>query len=129
LLGEGGDIFVLDMGKQIKIKDLAEKMIRLSGKVPYKDIDIIYTGLRPGEKLSETLFHQHEAKENTPVAKIFKAKYREHAWAEVCNVFDAISAGFNKGCITSVLSVAATLVPEYTNHINPVLLNVANEEA
>ncbi|WP_396150842.1 polysaccharide biosynthesis protein [Flavobacterium sp.] len=52
-MGVGGEIYIFDMGKPIFIKDLAEKMIRLSGKEPYEDIDIIYTGLRPGEKLYE----------------------------------------------------------------------------
>lgn len=52
-MGTGGEIFVFDMGKPIFIKDLAEKMIRLSGKEPYEDIDIVFTGLRPGEKLYE----------------------------------------------------------------------------
>jgi FlaA1/EpsC-like NDP-sugar epimerase len=54
-MGSGGEIFVFDMGKPILIRELAEKMIRLSGKEPYKDIDIIYSGLRPGEKLYEEL--------------------------------------------------------------------------
>lgn len=54
-MGKGGEIFVFDMGDPIKIKDLAEKMIRLSGKLPHKDIAIQYTGLRPGEKLYEEL--------------------------------------------------------------------------
>jgi FlaA1/EpsC-like NDP-sugar epimerase len=52
-MGSGGEIYIFDMGKPIFIKDLAEKMIRLSGKEPYTDIDIVYTGLRPGEKLYE----------------------------------------------------------------------------
>lgn len=54
-MGKGGEVFVFDMGEPIKIKDLAEKMIRLSGKIPGKDIQIEYTGLRPGEKLYEEL--------------------------------------------------------------------------
>ena len=54
-MGAGGEIFVFDMGKPILIRELAEKMIRLSGKEPYKDIEIIYSGLRPGEKLYEEL--------------------------------------------------------------------------
>lgn len=64
-LGSGGETFVLDMGEPIKIKDLAEKMIRLSGKIPEVDIKIEYTGLRPGERLQETLFYQNEQLANT----------------------------------------------------------------
>lgn len=57
-MGEGGEVFVLNMGQQMRIVDLAEDLIRLSGLEPYKDVDIVFTGIRPGEKLSETLWDQ-----------------------------------------------------------------------
>lgn len=71
LLGKGGEIFVLDMGEQVKIVDLAKLFIRLSGFIPEKDIKIIYTGLRPGEKLDEELFTDKENLVKTQNKKIF----------------------------------------------------------
>ena len=72
-LGEGGEVFVLEMGKPVKIVDLAKNMIKLSGHVPGKDIKIEFTGLRPGEKLFEELMTAEEGTEVTTHAKIRKA--------------------------------------------------------
>ena len=72
-LGEGGEVFVLEMGKPVKITDLAKNMIKLSGHVPEKDIKIEFTGLRPGEKLYEELMTAEEGTEVTTHAKIRKA--------------------------------------------------------
>jgi len=79
-MGSGGEIFVLDMGEPVKISYLAEQMIRLSGKEPGVDIEIVYTGLRPGEKLFEELFHEKERLVGTPHQKVFLARYREVDW-------------------------------------------------
>ena len=73
LLGRGGEVFVLDMGEQVKVVDLARNMIVLSGLVPDQDIQIVYSGLRPGEKLYEELFEETEQVEPTPHAKIRRA--------------------------------------------------------
>ncbi len=73
VLGQGGEVFVLDMGEQIKIVDLARNMIVLSGLVPGKDIEIVFTGLRPGEKLYEELFDEQEQVKPTAHAKINRA--------------------------------------------------------
>jgi FlaA1/EpsC-like NDP-sugar epimerase len=74
-MGEGGEIYVLDMGESIKINYLAEQMIRLSGLIPNKDINIEYTGLRPGEKMYEELFYGNEMREKTEHNKILLAKH------------------------------------------------------
>jgi FlaA1/EpsC-like NDP-sugar epimerase len=76
VIGAGGEIFVLDMGEPVKIAYLAEQMIRLSGKHPGEDVEIIYTGLRPGEKLHEELFHDAEHFASTGHAKIQQAHPR-----------------------------------------------------
>ena len=70
-MGRGGEVFVLDMGEPIRIEDLAKDLIRLSGLEPGRDIDIVFTGLRPGEKLSEELFAKQEAYARTHHEKIF----------------------------------------------------------
>ena len=71
---KGGEIFVLDMGKPVKILDLAEKFIKLSGYEPYKDIDIVFTGLRPGEKLYEELLMNEEGLNATENNLVYIAK-------------------------------------------------------
>lgn len=82
-MGNGGEIFVFDMGKSVKIVDLAEKMIKLSGYVPYQDIDIKFTGLRPGEKLYEELLNDLENTLPTHHEKIMIAKVRENDYEQV----------------------------------------------
>jgi FlaA1/EpsC-like NDP-sugar epimerase len=82
-MGKGGEIFVFDMGKPVKIVDLAYKMIRLAGKVPDVDIKIAYSGLRPGEKLYEELLNNSENTLPTYHEKILIATVREYDFAWV----------------------------------------------
>ncbi|MDY6856655.1 MAG: nucleoside-diphosphate sugar epimerase/dehydratase [Thermodesulfobacteriota bacterium] len=76
-MGKGGDLFLLDMGEQIKVYDVACELIRLSGLEPEKDIPIVYTGIRPGEKFTEELLATDEEIEHTGHPKIFKIKTKE----------------------------------------------------
>lgn len=88
VMGEGNEIFVFDMGKPVKIANLARRMIELAGLVPDQDIQIEYTGLRPGEKLYEELLATKENTLPTPNEKIFRAHVREYERAEVVTAID-----------------------------------------
>lgn len=88
VMGEGNEIFVFDMGKPVKIADLARRMIELAGLVPDQDIKIEYTGLRPGEKLYEELLATKENTLPTPNEKIFRAHVRDYERDEVVKAID-----------------------------------------
>jgi FlaA1/EpsC-like NDP-sugar epimerase len=79
-MGTGGEIFIFDMGKPVRIVDLAKKMIRLAGLVPDEDIRIVYTGLRPGEKLYEELLNKEEKTLPTHHEKIKIARVIPCSW-------------------------------------------------
>ncbi|WP_442589147.1 polysaccharide biosynthesis protein [Pedobacter sp. AW31-3R] len=84
-MGKGGEIFIFDMGKSVKIVELAKKMIRLAGLVPNHDIKIQYTGLRPGEKLFEELLNDNENTMPTHHDKIMIGKVREYIFNEIAS--------------------------------------------
>ena len=111
-MGNGGEIFVLDMGQPVKISYLAEQMIRLSGRTPDEDIKITYTGLRPGEKLYEELFYKNENRKETEHPKILLANHPVIDWMNLENhiseLEDAVS-NFDDNEISRLLS---ELVPE-----------------
>jgi len=111
--GSGGEIFVLDMGEPIKINYLAEQMIRLAGKVPGQDIQIQYTGLRPGEKLFEELFHSSEHLEVTEHAKLFKSSYRQMDWNELAQTLRMLNAACEAYHTDELFVLLKSLVPEF----------------
>lgn len=113
VLGQGGEIFALDMGEPVKIAYLAEQMIRLAGKVPDRDVAITYTGLRPGEKLFEELFHEHESYENTAHRKIFLASSRSVPWAELTAVMKRAEQASLRYDEPEILRCLKQLVPEF----------------
>ncbi|GKG75328.1 polysaccharide biosynthesis protein [Parabacteroides sp. AM58-2XD] len=85
-MGKGNEIFVFDMGTPVKIADLARRMIELAGLVPGEDIEIQYTGLRPGEKLYEELLATKENVLPTENEKIYRAQVREYDYDDICTV-------------------------------------------
>ena len=89
-MGKGGEIFVLDMGQPMNIRYLAEQLIRLSGKAVGKEIDIVFTGLRPGEKLYEELFYEQEQLSKTANEKILLAHSAPVEWERLNRLVDAM---------------------------------------
>ncbi|SEH08409.1 polysaccharide biosynthesis protein [Candidatus Venteria ishoeyi] len=113
-MGHGGEIFVLDMGMPVKIAYLAEQLIRLSGKQPDKDIKIVYTGLRPGEKLHEELFHDEEEQmSRTSHHKIRLAAHRAADWEQLQQIFKAFESACQCYDIPAFRAGLKTLVPEF----------------
>ena len=89
-MGKGNEIFVFDMGTPVKIADLARRMIELAGLVPEQDIEIKYTGLRPGEKLYEELLATKENTLPTENEKIYRAQVREYDYEDICTVMSPL---------------------------------------
>ncbi|WP_404423194.1 polysaccharide biosynthesis protein [Thalassospira australica] len=110
---EGGKIFVLDMGRPVKIIDLARQMILLSGLRPGKDIDIKVTGLRPGEKLYEELFHDGEPPEPTETDGVMLAAPRVVDYALIKQVFDELGESAARRDTHKTLELISRLVPEF----------------
>lgn len=112
-LGNGGEIFIFDMGQPVKISDLAKNMIRLAGYVPGQDIEIIYTGLRPGEKLYEELLNQKELTIPTTNEKILMAKVREYDYDDITSHINKLIQYAQEGKIFPTVQVMKDIVPEY----------------
>jgi FlaA1/EpsC-like NDP-sugar epimerase len=112
-MGKGGEIFVLDMGEPVKITYLAEQLIRLSGKKPGEDIEIVYTGLRPGEKLYEELFHESEKLAGTSHPKILLANSRRVDFAQLEQTLDKLTFACGKDDVREIHALLSELVPEH----------------
>jgi FlaA1/EpsC-like NDP-sugar epimerase len=112
-IGEGGEIFIFDMGKSVKIIDLARKMIKLYGLTVGKDIEINYSGLRPGEKLYEELLNDNENTLPTHHPQIMRAKVQEFDFEFIKNDIDELIMKFQLQNNTDIVAHMKALVPEY----------------
>lgn len=112
-LGKGGEIFCFDMGAPVKIADLAKNMIRLAGFQPGKDIEIVYTGLRPGEKLYEELLNQKELTLPTANEKIMVANVRENDYDTMSKLIDELIRSAQKGLTFPSVKMMKQIVPEF----------------
>jgi FlaA1/EpsC-like NDP-sugar epimerase len=112
-MAEGGEIFVFDMGKPVKIAELAAQMIRLSGLIPGKDINIEYTGLRPGEKLYEELFSDRETTKSTYNEKIRIASVERLTNSVFLSKIDWLLDNLYTLSKNEVVNYCHELVPEY----------------
>ena len=115
-MGGGGEIFVFDMGKQVKIVDLARKMIQLSGLVENRDIKIVYTGLRPGEKLYEELLASAENTTATHHPQILIGKVKQYNFEEINQKIEGLIKLFNTQNNIDIVSAMKDLVPEFKSN-------------
>ena len=113
IMGAGNEIFVFDMGEPVKIAYLARRMIELAGLTPGKDIDIIYTGLRPGEKLYEELLATKENTLPTPNEKIYRAHVREYKYDEIASQISELADVALTMDTMSTVGKMKEIVPEF----------------
>lgn len=116
VMGQGSEIFVFDMGEPVKIADLARKIIRLAGKEPDTDIKIVYTGLRPGEKLYEELLNNSENVVPTYHDKIMIAKVPEYDYAAIKDKVDKLISSAQRHYTLETVGIMKELVPEFTSN-------------
>ena len=115
-IGKGGELFIFDMGESVKIKDMAEEMIRLSGLTPHKDINIVYTGLRPGEKLHEELLHNREKMKPTHNKKIMIGRVRQYDYLQVCKWVDRLMQTADACDENDIVKIMKKIVPEFLSN-------------
>jgi FlaA1/EpsC-like NDP-sugar epimerase len=110
-------VYVLNMGQPVKIVDLAERMIRLSGLQPGFDIDIVFTGIRPGERLNEILFASEEPSVEIGVAGIMAAKPNEPPMAVLRNWIASLEQALDKDDLVTIKSILKDAVPEFESDL------------
>lgn len=115
-MGYGGEIYIFDMGKPVKIYDLARQMVKLSGLEIGKDIDIIFTGLREGEKLFEELLNDAENTVPTHHDKIMKAKVPVYEYNQINNYLDLLEDLVKDKNELKVVALMKDIVPEYKSN-------------
>ena len=115
-MGNGGEVFLFDMGEPIKILDLAKKMIKLAGLIPAKDIDIQFTGLRPGEKLYEELLNKEEEVIPTHNKKILIAKVMQYDYEHISNSIEKLISLAMMNKDEDVVKQMKRIVPEYISN-------------
>lgn len=115
-MGRGGEIYIFDMGKPIRIHDLAKKMILLSGLSIGKDIEIVFTGLREGEKLYEELLNDHENTLPTHHEKIMKAKVQEYKYHDIDNFLALLSDLIHDRNELKMVALMKEMVPEFKSN-------------
>ena len=116
VMGRGGEIFIFDMGQSVKILDLAKKMVLLSGMTPGKDIDIVFTGLRDGEKLYEELLNDKENTVPTHHDKIMIGKVQEYPYPEINNYVELFNDLVNDRNELKMVALMKELVPEFRSN-------------
>lgn len=117
-MAQGGEIFVLDMGAPVKIVTLAENLIRLYGKVPYKDVEIKFTGLRPGEKLYEELLMDEEGLKSTDNKKIFIGNQIKIEPDDFLGRLQQLKEAANENNSELTLELLGNIVPTFNHKIN-----------
>ena len=117
-MGNGGEIFILDMGEPVKVVDLARDLIRLSGLVPNDDIEIRFTGIRPGEKLFEELATDEEHATKTVHPKIFVGNFKPYTWDAVQRGLDELHDVSERADSAFVRLAFARLVPEFLGGVH-----------
>jgi FlaA1/EpsC-like NDP-sugar epimerase len=117
--GRGGELFMLDMGEPVRIVDLARDMIRLSGLEEGSDIEIEFTGIRPGEKLYEEMFFNHEIAEPTEHPKVLRARNGQHGGASDLEIASLVEAALSDIDEDRLRAKLRALVPDFNNGGTP----------